>query len=52
MFYLLDLTIADTNVQKVACGRVETESGGRRRRTGEEVKGKKANGVGSQQSSA
>jgi len=33
-------------------GRVETESGGTRRRTGGEVKGKEANGVGSQQSSA
>jgi len=32
--------------------RVETESGGTRRRTGGEVKGKEANGVGSQQSSA
>ena len=31
---------------------VETESGGTRRRTGGEVKGKEANGVGSQQSSA
>jgi len=30
------------------CGRVETESGGTRRRTGGEVKGKEANGVGSQ----
>jgi len=30
--------------------RVETESGGTRRRTGGEVKGKDANGVGSQQS--
>ena len=29
-------------------GRVETESGGTRRRTGGEVKGKNANGVGSQ----
>jgi len=33
-------------------GRVETESGGTRRRTGGEVKGKEANGVGSQQASA
>ena len=33
-------------------GRVETESGGTRRRTGGEVKGNEANGVGSQQSSA
>jgi len=32
--------------------RVEKESGGTRRRTGGEVKGKEANGVGSQQSSA
>jgi len=32
--------------------RVETESGGTRRRTGGEMKGKEANGVGSQQSSA
>ena len=32
--------------------RVETESGGTRRRTGGEVKEKEANGVGSQQSSA
>jgi len=31
-------------------GRVETESGGTRRRTGGELKGKEANGVGSQQS--
>ena len=31
-------------------GRVETESGGTRKRTGGEVKGKKANGGGSQQS--
>ena len=31
-------------------GRVETESGGTRRSTGEEVKGKEANGVSSQQS--
>ena len=30
--------------------RVETESGGTRRSTGGEVKGKEANGVGSQQS--
>ena len=30
---------------------VETESGGTRRRMGGEVKGKEANGVGSQQSS-
>ena len=30
------------------CGRVETESGGTRRRTWREVKGKEANGVGSQ----
>ena len=30
-------------------GRVETESGGTRKRTGGEVKGKKANGGGSQQ---
>jgi len=37
-----------TNVRR----RVETESGGTRRRTGGEVKGKEANGVGSQQSSA
>ena len=29
-------------------GRVETESGGTRRRTGGEVKGKEANGVGSE----
>jgi len=29
-------------------GRVETESGGTRRRTGGEVKGKEANGVGNQ----
>ena len=29
-------------------GRVETESGGTRRRTGGELKGKEANGVGSQ----
>jgi len=36
----------------VTLGRVETESGGTRRRTGGEVKGKEANGVGSQQSSA
>jgi len=36
----------------IKCGRVETESGGTRRRTGGEVKGKEANGVGSQQSSA
>jgi len=28
---------------------METESGGTRRRTGEKVKGKEANGVGSQQ---
>ena len=34
------------------CSRVETESGGTRRRTGGEVKGKEANGVGSHQSSA
>ena len=33
-------------------GRMRTESGGTRRRTGGEVKGKEANGVGSQQSSA
>jgi len=33
-------------------GRVETEPGGTRRHTGGEVKGKDANGVGSQQSSA
>ena len=33
-------------------GRVETESGGTQRHTGGEVKGKEANGVGSQQSSA
>ena len=33
-------------------GRVETESGGTRRRMGGEVKGKEVNGVGSQQSSA
>jgi len=32
--------------------RVETESGGTQRRTGGEVKGKEANGVGSQQSAA
>ena len=32
-------------------GRVETESGGTQRRTGGEVKGKEANGVGSHQSS-
>ena len=32
--------------------RVETESGGTRRRTGGEVKVKEANGVGSQQASA
>ena len=32
-------------------GRVETESDGTRRRTGGEVKGKEANGVGSQQPS-
>jgi len=31
---------------------VETESGGTQRRMGGEVKGKEANGVGSQQSSA
>ena len=31
-----------------ASGRVETQSGGTRRRTGGEVKGKEANGVGSQ----
>ena len=31
--------------------RVETESGGTRQRTGGEVKGKEANGMGSQQSS-
>ena len=34
----------------MSVGRVETESGGTRRSTGEEVKGKEANGVGSQQS--
>ena len=33
-------------------GRVETESGGTRRRMGGEVKGKEVNGVGSQKSSA
>ena len=38
--------------RQIFCGRVETESGGTRRRTGGEVKGKEANGVGSQQSSA
>ena len=31
-----------------ACARVDMESGGTRRRTGGEVKGKEANGVGSQ----
>jgi len=36
----------------VAWGRVEMESGGTRRRTGGEVKGKEANGVVNQQSSA
>ena len=39
-------------VKTLVSGRVETESGGTRRRTGGEVKGKEANGVGSQQSSA
>ena len=34
------------------CSRVEMESAGTWRRTGGEVKGKEANGVGSQQSSA
>ena len=33
-----------------SCGRVETECDGTRKRTGGEVKGKKANGGGSQQS--
>ena len=36
---------------KELIGRVETESGGTRRRTGGEVKGKEEKGVGSQQSS-
>ena len=37
-----------TVVECYTGGRVETESGGTRRRTGGEVKGKEANGVGSQ----
>ena len=40
------------NMGHLSGGRVETESGGTRRSTGGEVKGKEANGVGSQQSSA
>ena len=40
-----------TAVSSLRPSRVETESGGTRRRTGGEVKGKEANGVGSQQSS-
>ena len=36
--------------KQVVRGRVETESGGTRRSTGGEVKGKEANGVGSQHS--
>jgi len=39
----------DTCIQDKTDGRVETESGGTRKRTGGEVKGKKANGGGSQQ---
>ena len=39
-------------IPPVRRGRMETESGGTRRRTGGEVKGKEVNGVGSQQSSA
>jgi len=58
--YYVNGTSADTLyvTQKNQCmnytcsGRGETESGGTRRRTGGEVKGKEANGVGSQQSSA
>jgi len=38
----------DGNKEEHTVGRVETESGGTRRRTGGEVKGKEANGVGSQ----
>jgi len=41
------LTLADRSQEKLLKGRVETESGGTRRRTGGEVKGKEANGVGS-----
>jgi len=37
-------------IMKRSRGRVETESGGTRKRTGGEVNGKKANGGGSQQS--
>ena len=39
-------------LREINRSRVETESGDTRRRTGGEVKGKEANGVGSQQSSA
>jgi len=41
-----------SRVVRISGSRVETESGGTQRRTGGEVKGKEANGVGSQQSSA
>jgi len=44
-------TLHTTSEHGVFSIRVETESGGTRRRTGGEVKGKEANGVGSQQSS-
>jgi len=39
-----------SGAKRILSGRVETESGGTRKRTGGEVKGKKANGGGSQQS--
>jgi len=44
-------TDTDRETDRHDAGRVETESDGTQRRTGGEVKGKEASGVGSQQSS-
>jgi len=49
-FLLGLLQVWHTYSSPVYSDRVETESGGTRKRTGGEVKGKKANGGGSQQS--
>ena len=47
-FWVLEFWWGELDLVVSIVGKVETESGGTRRRTGGEVKGKEANGVGSQ----
>jgi len=50
LFLILRIRFLYVGIHFMIMGRVETESDGTRRSTGGEVKGKEANGVGSQHS--